>query len=902
MKRLFSFKSLGARDASDTSLQTAPLCSDKKLGCSEKACDCSLTVKDIAKDPSRYPENEDSPRVPIRRSRSFSSGTMNGDFREGNLVSLSDLCRPVASCGNSPHQASSCQVHCHRPLCSHAVHKQGSPGSSRNTEISSENSPCCSPILSRCNVSQQSRFQERNTFLDQHTDGGNQEVKAGKQTEKCLSESGIDFSEDNRAYQSAVRLQDVQSTAVSSIMYNKEDVRTYSLREANDSFHDFSKQNCIRDDSGLASSWRHTKEGNKKSSHAFPGKLSMNFQDYDSESSATVEDIYMDSFAQDLEKYDCFVKKRIMDNSSDQQDTDEELLEKLNDIEKMIELLSEEYFDLEELNKSESHVSSLFQTIRDIQEDRKYLALDLSAQIKCRLAERYAAKRHLRQAKLELKRLSRRSEREKLQLQFNLRKDLERSSSDWSMKFEMIQLEKQRLQEQVVHLTEQNVSYQREISSLKGTDGVNKSRKLNLKMELTNLTANVEKLGAENKNLEKALLEKKDRLDATEKERDCIQRCFNEKEREHKELQRLVVRFERTCNEQERTIDGLRQGYSDAFENNLTERNDQLNRLQMEQIRLTGIEQNLRKELKTCRYELETLRQENIALLNRLQAVGNGGQFSSIKLDQELRDRVDCLQTESLSLVNDFNHFNDNLLELLRYKQFEHSYPFVEYRIRSQSLRARQEYLRTSLQTIVGVLDEKSDLYAMVCQSQSSDGDMPKQSKDELEIRLKSEVILTRLLREKLHSNALEIERLEADLASSIRLHDVLQTEIQRMQDEVSSLSHKTTNMELKLMRKDEQIKQLENDHQECTKELTAARNMLLKVTEERNHMWEEVKSSKESIMHLNYEVCSLQKKIEELDEDVLTKEGQISILRDSLSKPFDITCSPRTVKEFSLE
>lgn len=109
-------------------------------------------------------------------------------------------------------------------------------------------------------------------------------------------------------------------------------------------------------------------------------------------------------------------------------------------------------------------------------------------------------------------------------------------------------------------------------------------------------------------------------------------------------------------------------------------------------------------------------------------------------------------------------------------------------------------------------------------------------------------------------------------------------------------------NIHKQLLQKDEWIKQLENDHQECTKELTAARNMLLKVTEERNHMWEEVKGSKESIMHLNYEVCSLQKKVEELDEDILTKEGQISILRDSLSKPLDIICSPRTVKEFSLE
>lgn len=104
------------------------------------------------------------------------------------------------------------------------------------------------------------------------------------------------------------------------------------------------------------------------------------------------------------------------------------------------------------------------------------------------------------------------------------------------------------------------------------------------------------------------------------------------------------------------------------------------------------------------------------------------------------------------------------------------------------------------------------------------------------------------------------------------------------------------------MLRKDESIKQLQNECQDCRKELTAARNMFMKVTQERDHMWEEVKSSREKIMLLNCEVLSLQKKIEELDEDILTKEGQISILRDSLAKPFDLISSPRSVKEFSLE
>ena len=48
-------------------------------------------------------------------------------------------------------------------------------------------------------------------------------------------------------------------------------------------------------------------------------------------------------------------------------------------------------------------------------------------------------------------------------------------------------------------------------------------------------------------------------------------------------------------------------------------------------------------------------------------------------------------------------------------------------------------------------------------------------------------------------------------------------------------------------------------------------------------------------------EVVSLKKKIEALDEDILVKEGQITILQDSIDKPFDIICSPRSMREFDM-
>jgi uncharacterized coiled-coil DUF342 family protein len=86
-------------------------------------------------------------------------------------------------------------------------------------------------------------------------------------------------------------------------------------------------------------------------------------------------------------------------------------------------------------------------------------------------------------------------------------------------------------------------------------------------------------------------------------------------------------------------------------------------------------------------------------------------------------------------------------------------------------------------------------------------------------------------------------------------------------------------------------------------KELTMIRGVLAKVSQERDMMWEEVKQYKEQDMLLNSEINVLKKKIEALDEDSLLKEGQITILKDTLgSRPFDLLGSPSCTREFLLE
>lgn len=106
------------------------------------------------------------------------------------------------------------------------------------------------------------------------------------------------------------------------------------------------------------------------------------------------------------------------------------------------------------------------------------------------------------------------------------------------------------------------------------------------------------------------------------------------------------------------------------------------------------------------------------------------------------------------------------------------------------------------------------------------------------------------------------------------------------------------------MMKKEENIKQLENNLQECTKELTVMRGILPKVSEERDLMWDEVRQYSEKNLLLNSELNILKKKIESLDEDILLKEGQITILKDTLGniKSFDLLSDSDSTREFLLE
>ncbi|KAH7672310.1 E3 ubiquitin ligase involved in syntaxin degradation protein [Dioscorea alata] len=951
MRRLFSFKSSSGNNSNDG-----------KLSKQEKARSSSESTQDGVHEQERHHhEVEYSSNIQLRRSSSFSYPSIYCRKGEVNLDSMDDYHIPPTSLGNSPHHKAESSIKMktgERDSAQklHMVEKNDSPVSSQGFQCSSGNSPYSSPVALRCRAARLTEIPSKSKVLDLYIDGEQHEMKSKKDHLKDYSDTGSDGClAENRSLRNSGRPPRAQSTAPSSPTYNKENRKSYSSRELKDVRHQLPVWNWARDEQRLKSPQKCKNMNVDMSSHSRVPLMKL--RDYDSETTTTIEDIYEDSsdpqpslnsdgatqkYSSDLREHyekmtgsvacadevlsfqrqNCFPGKVWMDNRNAdlvnsgllEQDTEEELLKKAKEAEHKLVLISEEVHGLNELQRSSLNISSLLQTIKDITKDRRCLTFELSSQINCRLAEKASTREQLKQSKLDLDTRTRRLEKEKNELQLSLERELDRRSSEWSSKLEKFQFEEQRLKERVRELAEQNVALQREISSLKGSETDTKNRYINSQIQVNSLAASLEEVRGENNRLHQTLSELQERYNGAAEDVECVKRNLKETEKENMDLRKSIVRLQKQSTEQDKTISGLRQRYSDEIGNQSSERNESFGWLQIEHLRLTGVEQMLRKEVESCRHELELLRHENSCLLDRLQSTGGSCRFSLVKLDQELHGRVECLQTQGLSLLNDYNHFCEELHNLRKCKNRgdsngNHSefcgYSFAEYNGKHHSLRKGIENFKRALQTISEILKEKSKLHAPESELQSKECGASRQLnvQDQLELDFKAETTLNRLLREKLLSKELELEQLEAGFASSVRSHDVLQTEIQRLQDELSCLNHKTKDMEIQMLKTDESNKHLQHDLQECMKELTSTRGVLLKVSEERDHLWEEVKRSGETIIILKHEVDLLKKKIEALDEDVLIKEGQITILKDSLGdKPFGSIYSPESVKEFALE
>ncbi|KAJ4869321.1 Uncharacterized protein Rs2_49133 [Raphanus sativus] len=559
-----------------------------------------------------------------------------------------------------------------------------------------------------------------------------------------------------------------------------------------------------------------------------------------------------------------------------------ELEKKYKEAEKRVKLLSQEQ---KLFSDSDFDVSSL------VDDERVSLALEVLTLLRSQMDERASAKEEIKRAKTDSELHIKRLEKEKSELQFELEKELDRRSVEWTSKLESFQIEEKRLRERVRELAEHNVSLQREVSTFHEKESERIDMMRNMEEKVNELSETAEERGQENVYLTQNLSKLQESYAGATEELDCVRREFEEKEMECKELHKSVARLVRTCGEQEKTIQGLRDSLSEETEKQPSE--DMVKRLQMEQIRLTGVEFSLRKEVESMKLEADSLRVENACLRSY-------GTMTTFKLDNEMKMRVCLLQDQGVSMLSESTQLCYKLLKFIKERLSEEmgnglSEQFlIESEMNVHGIRRGTESLKRSLQTVNSLLLEKSNEIASNSESLMSSEQNNQTVEKLLRSELRAETLVTSLLREKLYCKEQEIEQLQAEVAASVRGNEVLQREIQNVLDKLSINTHQLKDLKIQMVKKDENVKQLETNLQEAAKQFTSMKVTLTKVLEENKEMSKEVKECRKRNTNLESEKEMLKKEVERLEEDTLLKEGQITILKDTLgSKHFDLLSSP---------
>ncbi|KAK2979317.1 hypothetical protein RJ640_013281 [Escallonia rubra] len=938
MKKLFFFRSSASSNGNNS--QVSPPSKDKQLHWENPADDNKSRTKKV----SGSQTFDNSPC--LRRSHSYSSGTV----RDGGLGERNYSCSNIQN--GSPSSSSSLKRSDPRSSCRRAVtperHSKWFEAATTQNAREIEKADCVVSSRAQCDPSESSSYCSSNVsnkVLDRYIDGEQQPERCARKSNSPLRKNG------NGGGKRPPRFQYTAPASPTDGM--KQKPRSHSYRESKGSQVYFSTKEWIENGFGQESPRKLAKHVIERLSQSRV-QPTVSSKEFDPDVPITIEDIYGTSFHRSpsldsdgvsprnsplygadesimgdyhkdfgglVGRYIPGDNCKVLSSVGNEEDIGVELVKKSKEAEERALILSEELEQENFLQDGRFNIPALIQTIRNLMEERVNLALEVSFLLRDQISERATSKEELKLARTELDSQTRRLEKEKNELQSALEKELDRRSSEWSLKLEKYHDEEHRLRERVRELAEQNVSLQRDVSSFSERELDSRRRISYSELQLKDLTRKVEETRDENESLQQSLSELQEKYIAAEEDRDCIRRNYDGKEKECKELHKSIARLLRTCSEQEKTIDGLRGGLLEEVRKKSFMENfdNQLGKLQMEQMRLIGVEQALRKEVDSYRQEVDSLRHENMSLLHRLKSCGKEA-GSTFKLDQELWNRVCCLENQGLSLFNENIQLCTKLLEYTKAKAGHSSENkqgnevikngldgqfVVESEMKLQGFKRGAENLTRSLQTISVVLNEKACLIALDSPSNTSGDGLglnDQSSEDTLRSELKAETLLTRLLREKLYSKELDLEQIQAELAAAVRGNDILRCEVQNALDTLSCVTHKMKELELQMIKKDENINRLQNDLQECSKELSIVRGILPKISEERDLMWEEVKQYSEKTMLLNTEVNVLKKKVEALDEDVLLKEGQITILKDSLGKPFDLLAGPDSTREFLLD
>ncbi|KAM3267055.1 paramyosin-like [Capsicum annuum] len=189
-------------------------------------------------------------------------------------------------------------------------------------------------------------------------------------------------------------------------------------------------------------------------------------------------------------------------------------------------------------------VPVLIRTIRRFTKEKVQMASEVSSMLRNQVAERVSAKEEASILQAELDSRTRRLETEKNELQSVMEKELDRRSSNWSLKLEKYQIEQHRLRERARELAEQNVSLQRKVFSFNEKEVDNRNKMPFSEKYLEDLSKRIEQVSKENQNLWQQLTQLQAEYRVAQDNRDYVWENYQEKVKELKSetLQATVLR------------------------------------------------------------------------------------------------------------------------------------------------------------------------------------------------------------------------------------------------------------------------------------------------------------------------------------------------------------------------
>ncbi|KAH9327622.1 hypothetical protein KI387_007800, partial [Taxus chinensis] len=517
------------------------------------------------------------------------------------------------------------------------------------------------------------------------------------------------------------------------------------------------------------------------------------------------------------------------------EDADEELEKRARTSEEQAQLLSREMELMKPYRtgptqkggpEKEDVNMDLKQKLKRLCEDKRNLFLEIASEIRSRLSDRSAANEALKLLKGEIESHVQKAEQEKCAVKSSLENEMDRRSKEWGTKLEKIRSDEKRMRDRLRDLAEQHVGLQREISYLNNKENNLKNQLRESEVLTDGFKTRLKEAENEITLLRQSLAESHKKTKETEDDQQSLRRSYDLKEKENYALQKSIIRLQRLCKDQERTITGLCKGLNDEINDIPQEKNDHIIKLQEELLRVTGEEETLCKDLMMCRPETDALRNENVRLLGIQKSREEGSGYGLIKVDEELRARLEELQSQALSLLDENSIICAKLLEVIKYHMYhidelgineveetldvlsmeQKRVTVIEHEMNVNRLKRKADSLRKSVHMVRGILKEKT----IITCNQTLSQDIVKTDKlqselcssevkeqiSELQQELKAETIVSRLLREKLCSREVEVEEFMEEIAKLKERQEILEADIGRLQDLLGTACHKARDLE----------------------------------------------------------------------------------------------------------